>query len=217
MASRGALLIVDADADFRAFASSLFLRAGFPTTETASGEAAIAAARAKRPALVLLDVCLPDVSGFEVCQELRDDFGDEVPILFVSGDRTTPHDRAAGLLIGGDDYLVKPVDRDELLARARRSISRSRASATFRLGGSLEGSLTQRELQVLQLLAEGRGSQEIARELVVSPKTVASHVQRVLGKLGAHSRAEAIAVAYRDGFVSSPTARDVEGRAVVRV
>ena len=66
----------------------------------------------------------------------------------------------------------------------------------------------QRELEVLTLLADGLGSKEIARDLVISPKTVASHVQRILAKLGAHTRAEAIAIAYRDGLVASPGSPD---------
>ena len=65
---------------------------------------------------MLLDVLLPDVSGFEIASELRDEFGDDLPIVFISGDRTQPLDRAAGLLVGGDDYVVKPADQDELLA-----------------------------------------------------------------------------------------------------
>jgi DNA-binding NarL/FixJ family response regulator len=203
----GRILIVDADARFRAFVSRLFEGAGYAVEDTGRGEEALAAARKKRPGLVLLDVGLPDVSGFEVCQQLRDEFGDDVPIVFVSGDRTAPVDRAAGFLVGGDDYLVKPVDRDELLARARRLISRSRRGH-LRQRGSDNGSLTRRELQVLTLLAEGLGSKAIAQELVISPKTVASHVQRILAKLGAHTRAEAIAIAYRDGFVMSAASPD---------
>jgi DNA-binding NarL/FixJ family response regulator len=199
----GTILIADADAGFRAFASRLFKSAGFPALDTPRGEEVLAAARRKRPGLVLLDVGLPDVSGFEVCQQLRDEFGDDVPIIFVSGDRTSPVDRAAGFLVGGDDYLVKPVDRDELLARARRLVSRARGRRTSRHRDAGNGSLTQRELQVLTLLADGLGSKQIASELVISTKTVASHVQRILAKLGAHTRAEAIAVAYRDGLVRS--------------
>lgn len=205
----GRILVVDADARFRVFVSRLFEGAGYAVEDTGRGEEALAAARRKRPGLVLLDVGLPDVSGFEVCQQLRDEFGDDVPIIFFSADRTAPVDRAAGFLVGGDDYLVKPVDRDELLARARRLISRSRPGRLGQLG-SVDGSLTQRELQVLTLLADGQGSKTIAQELVISPKTVASHVQRILAKLGAHTRGEAIAIAYRDGLVTSPNGGDTD-------
>lgn len=198
----GPILIVDEDADFRAFASHLFERAGFSTTEAATGEQAMTAARSERPGLVLLDVVLSDVSGFEVSKELRDEFGDDLPIVFVSGERTEPLDRAAGLLVGGDDYVVKPFDPDELLARARRLISRSRRTRSSWPRPPLDAALTSRELEVLQLLAEGMAPKEIARGLVISPKTVASHIQHILAKLGVHGRAEAVAVAYREGFVT---------------
>lgn len=172
--------------------------------ESASGEEALAAARRERPGLVLLDVLLPDINGFEVARELRDEFGEELPIVFVSGERTDPIDRAAGLLVGGDDYVVKPVDPDELLARTRRPIVRGlrvRPSVT----APDDTTLTSRELEVLERLARGMRPKQIARELVISPKTVSSHIQHVLAKLGVHSRAEAIAVAYRDGLVTPMT------------
>lgn len=199
----GPILIADADTRFRAFASRLFARAGFETREVTTGEEAMAAARSERPSLILLDVVLPDVSGLEVAREIRDEFGEELPIIFVSGERTEPLDRAAGLLVGGDDYMVKPVDADELLARARRPIARSHRGRTAPPGTLIEAALTSRELEVLNLLADGVGPKEIARDLVISPKTVASHIQHILAKLGAHSRAQAVAMAYRGGLVES--------------
>ena len=198
----GPILIVDEDEGFRAFAVRLFGRAGFAVEEAASGDDAMASSRRARPGLVLLEVVLPDVSGFEIATELRDEFGEDLPIVFLSGERTDPLDRAAGLLVGGDDYVVKPPDPDELLARVRRLLSRSgrrRAASLPREPGEAE--LTSREREVLQLLAEGMRPKQIARELVISPKTVASHIQRVLAKLGVHSRAEAIAIAYRVGLM----------------
>jgi DNA-binding NarL/FixJ family response regulator len=195
----GAILIVDHDVRFRAFTARLFERAGYSTTEEATGAGGVAAARRERPGLVLLEVALPDINGFEVARQLRDEFGEDLPIVFVSGERTDPLDRAAGLLVGGDDYLVKPCHPDELLARVRRLIMRrvswQRAPA--------DASLTSRELEVLRLLTGGMRPKEIARELVISPKTVANHIQKVLVKLGAHSSAEAVAIAYREGFGNS--------------
>ena len=200
----GIILIVDDDAGFRALVSTLFARAGMATAQAASGEEALAAVRRQQPALVLLDVFLPDVNGYEVCRELRDEFGDELPIVFVSGERTEPVDRSAGLLVGADDYVTKPFDPDELVARARRLATRSPSHRPATSPVSSSAGLTQREREVLQLLAEGRLPVEIADELVISQKTVASHVQRVLAKLGVHSRAQAVAVAYRDGLVEVP-------------
>ena len=72
--------------------------------------------------------------------------------------------------------------------------------------------LTPREREILELLAEGMRSKQIARELVISPKTVASHIQSVLAKLGVHSRAEAIAIAYKEGLVGESGISGETGR-----
>jgi DNA-binding NarL/FixJ family response regulator len=211
----GPILIVDDDAKFRGFVSALFARAGFETIEAASGEEALAGVRAERPALVLLDVSLPDISGFEICSTLRGEFGQELPIFFVSGKRVEPRDRAVGLLLGGDDYIVKPFDPDEFLARTRRAIARSRPGQASLTPEMRDFALTPRELEVLQRLAEGDGAKEIAYELVISPKTVRSHVQRVLAKLGVHSRVQAVAMAYQHGLVAGPMERSEEKAAEI--
>jgi DNA-binding NarL/FixJ family response regulator len=154
---------------------------------------------------VILDVLLPDTSGFEVCRELRDEFGDELPIIFVSGERAEAADRAVGLLLGGDDYVVKPFDPDEFLARARRSMIRQQPDRR-RSPTSPNFELTNREFEVLRLLADGQAPTDIATELVISPKTVASHIQRILAKLGVHSRAQAVAIAYKVGLLKDSAA-----------
>jgi DNA-binding response OmpR family regulator len=175
---RRAVLVVDDDDGFRRLVSSLLEQAGYATVEAVAGEEALAAAGRERPSLVLLDVKLPGISGYEVCRRLKEDFGSDLPVFLVSGVRTEPFDRAAGLLIGADDYLTKPVDPDELLARVRKSALPT-AEAAGTTGSALE-QLTDRERHVLRLLAQGLAQQEIARSLVVSNKTVATHIQHVL-------------------------------------
>jgi DNA-binding NarL/FixJ family response regulator len=196
----GQMLIVDDDANYRAFVTALLERAGFATCEASTGEEALASARRERPACVILDVLLPGATGYEVCRELRDEYGEALPIIFVTGERIEAADRVAGLLVGADDYVVKPFDSDELIARARRLVARSiaRSSSVYR-GGSFE--LTRREGEVLRLLAEGFDQKAIARELSISAKTVSTHIQRILTKLGVHSRAEAVSLAYRENLV----------------
>ncbi|HYZ75834.1 MAG TPA: response regulator transcription factor [Gaiellaceae bacterium] len=190
------VLVVDDDGVCRELVSTLLGRAGFSTVDATNGEEAMAAARRHLPKLVLLDVRLPDVSGYEICRQLRDEFGDRVAIVFLSGERTEGFDRAAGLLVGADDYVVKPFSADELLARVR-----------LRLPSPVEAEppaydLTKRELEVLGLLSAGLSQKEIAAKLVISSKTVAAHVQHILGKLGVHSRTQAVAHAYRRGLLN---------------
>jgi two-component system nitrate/nitrite response regulator NarL len=202
MAENGTILIAAADVDLRDAIGRRFARAGFETSECSRGEEALSSVRNRHPpALVILDLELADMSGYEACAEIREQVGDMLPILLLSEERTESYDRVAGLLIGADDYLARPFDPDELLARARRLLSRGPV-----LVSTPESTLTARELQVLQLLANGLSQDRIANELFISPKTVGSHIQRTLGKLGVHSRTEAVALAYQQGLVrgSSP-------------
>jgi DNA-binding NarL/FixJ family response regulator len=197
----GEILVVDDDSGCRAFMSELLKSAGYRTLVAETGEEALGLARHNRPALVVLDVQLPGLSGYEVCHQLKDEFGRRMMVALVSGERREPLDRVAGLLIGADDYVTKPFAPDELLARTRRLLVRAAAATP-----SVESELTRRELEVLRLLASGFVPTEIADELLITPKTVSSHVQNLLGKLGVHSRAQAIAKAYRVGLVPVVTA-----------
>jgi DNA-binding NarL/FixJ family response regulator len=192
----GHVLIADSDPASRREVTQLLHHAGFSTREAATGAAALAAARQETPSLVILEISLPDVSGYEVCRALRDEFGNSLAILFLSGDHEA-RDRMVGLYLGGDDYVAKPLNQGELVARVRRLVSPRMAGDEAQLNAGL----THREREVLCLLAEGVRQPEIARRLFISPKTVSAHIQGVLRKLGVHSRAEAVAAAYRRGYV----------------
>jgi DNA-binding NarL/FixJ family response regulator len=168
-----------------------------PIAQAATGAEALEMARRNGVALVLLDVHLPDISGYEVCRELREAFGEQLPIVFLSGARTEPYDRVSGLLLGADDYVVKPFSHDELLARVRRLLARSTHGDEAR-----KFDLTARELEVLGYLAAGLDQAAIAEELVISEKTIATHIQHILPKLGVHSRAEAVAFAHQHGIIA---------------
>jgi DNA-binding NarL/FixJ family response regulator len=195
----GGVLVVDDDPGFRAFVVETLVGAGYSTLEAATGREASLLARKTRPTLVLLDVKLPDISGHEVCRSLREAHGEALPVVLVSGMKTDDLDRVAGLLLGADDYLVKPIEAGELLARIRRVALRSGASLIPSDSNPLKDKLTPRERQVLYMLADGLSQNEIAAELVISPKTVGTHLQRILSKLEVHSRAQAVAIAHRFG------------------
>jgi two-component system, OmpR family, response regulator len=200
----GTTLIVGTDEDQRSALSKLLRRAGFDSLEAESGEEALETVRAEQPWLVVLDVALPDVSGFQLCRELREEFGEKLSIVFISGERTHPIDRTTGLLVGGDDYIVEPFDPGELLARVRRLDERRRAEQSpARWLEPDVSTLTHREIDVLRLLAAGSRTREISLALGISVKTVSSHVQHLLSKLGVNTRAQAVAFAYRHGLVTA--------------
>jgi DNA-binding NarL/FixJ family response regulator len=171
---------------------------GYAVVAFARGDEALAAAERVAPALAILDVNLPGLSGYEVCAALRQRYGRRLPILFVSGDRTEHFDRVAGLLVGADDYLPKPFAADELLTLARALVDRPSADA----GGAQR--LTRRELQVLELLVDGHTKNGVAQRLGISQKTVNTHVEHIYAKLGVSSRARVVAEAYRHELVRTP-------------
>ena len=192
------MLVVDDDPGFRRLVRTLCERAGLRVEEAADVSGALLAAEEAPPDVVLLDVKLPGASGYEVYRELHDrDSG--LPVIFVSGERVDAYDRTVGLLLGADDYIVKPFDPDELIARVRRSIRRRKHRRPDHDDALAE--LTPREREILTLLASGRTSKEIARKLVISPRTVSTHVQHILAKLDVKNRAHAIALAHRAGLV----------------
>jgi DNA-binding NarL/FixJ family response regulator len=191
----GPILIVDDDDASRTLMAGVLERIGYATLEAATGDEALEIALRDRPRMVVLEVCLGKLSGYEICRELRDEFGDQLPVVFVSADRAESQDRVAGFLVGGDDYLVKPFALDEFVARVRRLLERAEGRTV------LESALTTRELEVLRLVAEGLGRDAIAKRLFISPRTVGTHSERIFKKLDVHTRAEAVSFAYRHGLL----------------
>jgi DNA-binding NarL/FixJ family response regulator len=194
------VLIVDEDDSSREELARVLDVAGFNVLQAAAGDAALRLARGTAPAALIIEVPLPGLSGYELCQMVKSELGPELPVVILSGARTEPYDRVAGLLLGADDYVVKPFAPGELIVRLRNLIRRSRTTPP-----SLARKLTAREHEVLTLLGEGLAHREIARRLFISPKTVATHVEHILRKFGVRSRAQAVAVAYREEILRPPT------------
>ena len=92
----GGMLVVDDDKAFRSFVGALFEGIGYATRGLASGAEVLAAVADEPPAAILLDVQLPGLNGYEICRALRDRYGDSIAIVFISGERTDPLDRAGG-------------------------------------------------------------------------------------------------------------------------
>jgi len=176
------VLIVTSDDTVFEEISRLLTRGAYTVARLSSGEAALTDLRRRPPSLVLLDAELPDMSGVAACYEMREQVGPKLPIILLCGEHTGSKERVAGLLIGADDAVTRPFDPNELLARMRRLVSHAPSD-----GRVADLPLTGREIEVLRLLAGGRNQERIAEELFISPKTVGTHIQRILSKLGVHS------------------------------
>ena len=153
-------LIVDNNDVFRASLRELLHSAGHAVSQAADGRAALAVAARERPHVVVLDVRMPALHGYEVCRRLRLCYGYSMAIIFLSGSRVEPYDRVAGLEAGGDDYLTKPFDPGELLARIAAQLRRLR-STNEAVGA--KSPLTPRQEQIVS-----RGSH-------AAPTSVGSH------------------------------------------
>jgi DNA-binding NarL/FixJ family response regulator len=190
----GTVLIADEDGTSRDELVHLFEAAGYEIMSVSSGEEALRVAGEVELSIVLLEISLGSLSGYEVCRALREQTTD-LPIVFVSGSRTESYDRVAGLLLGADDYVVKPYAPDELLTRVRNLVRRSQTLT------QPVSKLTKREQEVLQLLADGLRPEDIAERLFITRKTVGTHVENILRKLGVRSQTQAVALAFREELI----------------
>jgi two-component system OmpR family response regulator len=122
------VLVVDDEPNITDLLSTALRYTGFEVAVADSGRQALAQAASFLPELILLDVMLPDFDGFEVCRRLRDD-GVNVPVLFLTA-RDATEDKVSGLTLGGDDYVTKPFSLEEVVARVRAVLRRSRSDST---------------------------------------------------------------------------------------
>src|SRR5215471_4596988 len=121
------VLVVDDEPNIRELVQVALKFHGCSVTTAANGKDALRQAEANQPDLIVLDVMLPDLDGFEVCRRLRA-AGNEVPVIFLTA-RDTSSDTVTGLAIGGDDYVTKPFSVEALVARVRAVLRRASKAA----------------------------------------------------------------------------------------
>lgn len=126
-ASEGLLLVVEDEPNILELLAGSLRFTGFEVITATNGADAVQAARRRRPDLIVLDVMLPDIDGFDVARRLRSG-GDQTPVLFLTA-RDSVQDRIKGLTIGGDDYVTKPFSLEEVVARIRAVLRRFRGGA----------------------------------------------------------------------------------------
>ncbi len=188
--------------------------------ETADGRAGVAATRALRPDVVLMDVRMPVLDGVAATAQLMDRRGDPEPPWRVLALTTFQDDEVlwGAIRAGAAGFVLKDAPASDLVAAVRVTArggswldprvagrvldSVRRAPAAERPARASVEQLTERELQVLRLVAQGATNAEIAESLYVSERTVKGHVSAIFGKLGVRDRAAAIIHAYEAGVVA---------------
>jgi two-component system OmpR family response regulator len=122
------LLLVDDEDNLRSMLEAALRHLGFDVHPAASGREALSVVDEVKPAVIVLDVMLPDLDGFEVCRRLRTQ-GIHTPVVFLTA-RDGTEDKVRGLTLGGDDYLVKPFSLEELVARINAVLRRTGLAQT---------------------------------------------------------------------------------------
>lgn len=223
------ILVVDDDPHIREVTVFALEKAGYATVAVADGRQALQAAAAYRPALIVLDIGMPEMDGLDVCRMLRK--SSEVPILFLSA-RDDEVDKVVGLEIGGDDYMTKPFSPRELTARVQAILKRSAPLALsgglvqrWQQGGlTLDGEsraagwrgrhveLTATEFDLLQVLMQ-HPQRVFSRDelmdrayqnITVSDRTIDSHVRHIRSKFSAVGSEEVIATVHGVGYRLGP-------------
>ncbi len=205
------ILVVDDEPDIVALVAYHLAKSGYLVSTATSGPEALVVARREKPSLMVLDLMLPGLSGFDVMAELRGDPAIAGTAVLMLTARREEEDRIKGLNVGADDYLTKPFSPQELVLRVGAILRRSRASqadaSDVRQIGPLridstahrvtvdgrEIDLTPTEFKLLLLLAERKGRvqpRNLLLEVVweaapdIQTRTVDMHVQRLRAKLG---------------------------------
>lgn len=200
------ILIIEDQAPMRRNLALMLELEGYDVATAENGRDGLAKVRSFRPQLIVCDVMMPEIDGYAVVQALRADpeFA-LIPFIFLTakGDKA---DLRIGMNFGADDYLTKPVIRDDLLAAVESRLAKARAVEEKLRAAEAQGAfnpdfssaeplralgLTERESEVLLWVAQGKSNGDVATILGMSEKTVKQHLGSVFQKLGVEGRTAA--------------------------
>lgn len=210
------ILVVDDDITLRAALAHYLEKHGYCVQLASSGQEAIANFKADLPDLVVSDVLMPEMDGLEFCKQVRSTRqGQLMPFIFLST-RDKVDDRIEGHQTGADDYLVKPFEPRELLAKIEGLLERSRrihseivnlmqqvtpaASAPDAEAPPPPLPLTPAEEKVFWEVVQGYTNKQAADRLFLSPRTVQTHLSNILNKLQLENRSQLVRFAFEQGY-----------------
>ncbi|MBL9216513.1 MAG: response regulator transcription factor [Opitutaceae bacterium] len=196
------ILVIDDDAKMRHQIAALLAADGYATVEARNGREGVALAGKEKPDLVLCDITMPEMNGHRVLETLRAEPATaHLPFVFLTG-WGEREDLRTGMNLGADDYLVKPVEPEELLTAVRTRLRRRQqsagraapiAAATPEALVSL--GLTPREAEILSWVVQGKTNPEIGLILGIQLTTVKKHLESTFTKLGVENRTAAVTLA----------------------
>jgi len=172
---------------------------GYEVITAGNGREALKLLERDTPNMIICDVMMPEMDGYSFVKRVRENFKTNwIPVLFLSA-KGQSQDRVKGLNTGADVYMVKPFEPDELVAQIESSVKQTTrlikhqgestgSKSTIQVPFDVE--LTPTEIKVMQFVARGMANREIANELLVSQRTIESHVSNMLGKTGLSNRTE---------------------------
>ncbi len=208
------ILIVDDDVTLRTALSRYLSKRGYAVLDAASAIEALVMFEADPSDLIVSDVLMPEMDGFEFCRRLRTTrLGQLVPFIFLSS-KAEVEDRVQGHSIGADDYVIKPFEPRELLAKIEAQLERTRRThaeivrmiqqTTIAVPPEaaipLPLPLTPAEEKVFWEVIQGHTNKQIGEHLFVSPRTVQTHLSNILNKLQLENRSQLVRFAFERGY-----------------
>lgn len=210
------ILVIEDEPEMRRNLTTILRLEKFHPIAAENGRVGVELAKREKPDLILCDVMMPDLDGHGVLQALREDAATAgVPFIFLTAKGEKP-DIRAGMNLGADDYLTKPVAKLDLLAAIRTRLERAAQQATPEFKPNFDSArpleialdLTPRVAETLLWIAQGKTNGDIAAILGISEATVKKHVLEIFSRLGVETRTAASLHALE--VLSSPAARAID-------
>lgn len=192
------ILLVDDDQQYTNFIKSSFIKRNFSVVHLKSGRQALDAIRKYHPDLIILEIKVPEINGFDLCKIIRKkEKYNRTPIIFLSNINSN-RAMMTGFELGADDYLTKPINKEELIARILVLLRRSKEVDYHT---NHKESLSFQETRILQLMEKGYSNKEIAQKLSLTEGTIKVYNHVIYQKLQVKNRTQAIVRAMKEGII----------------